>query len=76
MPLGAAPDVRGVAAGMLGHMIESLKSLIRDIPDFPKKGILFRDITPLLANPSGLALGGGTVGQSVPREEHRRGRRS
>ena len=37
-------------------MIESLKSLIRDIPDFPKPGILFRDITPLLANPSGLAL--------------------
>jgi adenine phosphoribosyltransferase len=37
-------------------MIESLKSFIRDIPDFPKPGILFRDITPLLANPSGLAL--------------------
>jgi adenine phosphoribosyltransferase len=37
-------------------MIESLKPLIRDIPDFPKPGILFRDITPLLANPSGLAL--------------------
>src|SRR5579862_2551750 len=37
-------------------MIESLRRLIRDIPDFPKPGILFRDITPLLANPSGLAL--------------------
>src|SRR5437660_2151946 len=37
-------------------MIDSLKSLIRDLPDFPKPGILFRDITPLLANPSGLAL--------------------
>jgi adenine phosphoribosyltransferase len=33
-----------------------LHSLIRDIPDFPKKGILFKDITPLLASPSGLAL--------------------
>jgi adenine phosphoribosyltransferase len=33
-----------------------LRSLIRDIPDFPKKGILFKDITPLLASPSGLAL--------------------
>src|SRR5687767_10171840 len=33
-----------------------LKQLIRDIPDFPKPGILFRDITPLLADPSGLAL--------------------
>jgi adenine phosphoribosyltransferase len=28
-----------------------LKSLIRDVPDFPQKGILFKDITPLLANP-------------------------
>jgi adenine phosphoribosyltransferase len=37
-------------------MIESLRSLIRDIPDFPKPGITFRDITPLLADPSGLAL--------------------
>lgn len=37
-------------------MIDSLRRLIRDIPDFPKPGILFRDITPLLANASGLAL--------------------
>jgi adenine phosphoribosyltransferase len=29
-----------------------LKSYIRDIPDFPKPGILFRDITPLLAEPA------------------------
>src|SRR6187549_1544057 len=36
--------------------IDHLKSLIRDIPDFPKPGIMFRDITPLLADPSGLAL--------------------
>jgi len=31
-----------------------LKSLIRDIPDFPKKGIVFRDITTLLNNGQGL----------------------
>lgn len=31
-----------------------LKSLIRDIPDFPKPGILFRDITTLLRDPVGL----------------------
>jgi adenine phosphoribosyltransferase len=36
--------------------ISHLKKLIRDVPDFPKKGILFRDITPLLADASGLAL--------------------
>ena len=28
-----------------------LKDYIRDVPDWPKKGILFRDITPLLAEP-------------------------
>ena len=31
-----------------------LKSLIRDIPDFPKPGILFRDITTLLRDAQGL----------------------
>lgn len=31
-----------------------LKSLIRDIPDFPQPGILFRDITTLLKDPQGL----------------------
>ena len=29
----------------------NLKDYIRDIPDFPEPGILFRDITPLLADP-------------------------
>ena len=31
--------------------METLKSVIRDIPDFPKEGIIFKDITPLLSNP-------------------------
>jgi len=30
-----------------------LTRLIRPVPDFPKPGILFRDITPLLADPDG-----------------------
>ncbi|WP_421759211.1 adenine phosphoribosyltransferase [Devosia sp.] len=30
-----------------------LKSLVRAIPDYPKKGILFRDITTLIENPDG-----------------------
>jgi len=30
---------------------EEIKKYIRDIPNFPKKGIIFRDITPLLKNP-------------------------
>ena len=29
-----------------------LKSWIREVPDFPKPGILFKDITPLIKNPS------------------------
>jgi len=35
--------------------VDGLKLLIRDVPDFPKVGILFKDITPLLAD--GEALG-------------------
>jgi adenine phosphoribosyltransferase len=33
-----------------------LRTLIRDIPDFPQPGILFKDITPLMADPRALAL--------------------
>ena len=33
---------------------QSLKKLIREIPDFPKPGILFYDITTLLKDPNGL----------------------
>ena len=32
-----------------------LKAYIRDVPDFPSPGILFRDLTPLLAAPEALA---------------------
>ena len=39
MPLGVKMDI---------------KSLIRNIPDFPKPGIIYRDITTLLQNPEGL----------------------
>jgi adenine phosphoribosyltransferase len=30
---------------------EQIKSAIRDIPDFPKQGIIFKDITPILKDP-------------------------
>jgi adenine phosphoribosyltransferase len=30
--------------------LEQIRDLIRDVPDFPKKGILFKDITPVLAD--------------------------
>ncbi len=32
-----------------------IEGYIRDVPDFPKPGILFKDITPLLSDPVGLA---------------------
>jgi adenine phosphoribosyltransferase len=32
-----------------------LESYIRDIPDFPKPGVMFKDITPLLASPEAFA---------------------
>src|SRR5438128_11135874 len=31
--------------------IEQIRSLIRDVPDFPEPGIVFKDITPVLADP-------------------------
>jgi len=34
---------------------EEIKKMIRDIPDFPQPGILFRDITPLISDAHGLA---------------------
>ena len=35
---------------------DELAARIRNIPDFPEPGILFRDITPLLQDPEGLDL--------------------
>ncbi|HYH28525.1 MAG TPA: adenine phosphoribosyltransferase [Actinomycetota bacterium] len=35
---------------MNGHD-DLLRSRIRDVPDFPKEGVVFKDITPLLADP-------------------------
>jgi adenine phosphoribosyltransferase len=42
-----------------------LKSLIRDIPDFPKPGILFRDITTLLRDPAGFKYTIDTIASKV-----------
>jgi adenine phosphoribosyltransferase len=35
-------------------VLETLYDLVRDVPDFPKPGILFRDITPVLLDPKAL----------------------
>lgn len=37
-------------------MHNQLLDFIRDVPDFPKPGIVFKDFTPLLADPAALAL--------------------
>jgi adenine phosphoribosyltransferase len=36
---------------MMGSKDEWLKGYVRDVPDFPKPGVVFKDITPLLADP-------------------------
>ncbi|MBI4376569.1 MAG: adenine phosphoribosyltransferase [Elusimicrobia bacterium] len=36
-------------------MTFDFRSLIADVPDFPKKGVVFKDITPLLSDPEGFA---------------------
>src|SRR6476659_5361234 len=44
----AATHVSGVAASVDGDW---LRTLVREIPDYPQPGVTFRDITPLLADP-------------------------
>jgi adenine phosphoribosyltransferase len=44
-------------------MIDELRALIRDIPDFPKPGILFKDITPLMADAAALELAVGGLAE-------------
>jgi len=36
--------------------VDKLAKLIHDVPDFPKPGVVYKDFTPLLADPSALAL--------------------
>jgi len=46
-----------------------LRDLIRDVPDFPRKGIVFKDITPLLADPRALAESIASLAARVERPE-------
>jgi adenine phosphoribosyltransferase len=50
-----ALGAKGVTKSMSEHSVSAItetdfKALVRDIPDFPKPGIIFRDITPLLSD--------------------------
>lgn len=40
---------------MTDRAVEALTRLVRDVPDFPEPGVLFKDITPLLADADGLS---------------------
>lgn len=45
--------------------IETIQACIRDVPDFPKPGILFKDITPLLAEPRAFRAAVDLMGRGV-----------
>ncbi|MEM9388743.1 MAG: adenine phosphoribosyltransferase [Pseudomonadota bacterium] len=45
--------------------MDDLARLIRDVPDFPKPGIVFKDITPLLADAAGLRLAIRTMADQI-----------
>src|SRR5579872_3187246 len=40
----------------MSSSFEFCRALIRDVPDFPKPGIVFKDLTPLLASPRALHI--------------------
>ncbi len=42
-----------------------IEKYIRDVPDFPKPGILFKDITPLLQSPEGLQIAVNSMADAV-----------
>ena len=50
--MASSPEPAGDPAMGLAE----LERLIRTVPDWPKPGVKFKDITPLLRNPAGLAL--------------------
>jgi adenine phosphoribosyltransferase len=44
-----------MTGGSQADITTVVKSLIRDIPDYPQQGVIFKDITPLLADAAGFA---------------------
>ena len=45
--------------------MDDLKKYIRTIPNFPKEGVMFRDITPIFQNPEGLNLAINTMQENL-----------
>ncbi len=52
----AAASRPGLGLSLTPEATRYAKDLIREVPDFPKPGVLFRDLTPLLAEPKAFAL--------------------
>ncbi len=55
-PVRDGGESRPILPAMDTRAVDRLRSLIADVPDFPKPGILYKDFTPLLADPGALAL--------------------
>jgi adenine phosphoribosyltransferase len=51
-----APKLAARSAPQELEPLRYVRGLIREIPDFPQPGVLFRDITPLLADPKGFHI--------------------
>lgn len=62
MPLQALADsvngerMAGNKISAIEQAAQRLRDLIRDVPDFPKRGVMFKDITPLLSDSAALSL--------------------
>lgn len=55
--------------GSASESIEYVKSLIRSVPDFPKPGVLFKDITPIVADPKAFHIVLDTLAQNFIGEQ-------
>jgi adenine phosphoribosyltransferase len=55
LPLAKPVTGRVVRFVQMVYDAARIKDLVRDVPDFPKPGVTFKDITPLLADAEGLA---------------------
>ena len=49
--------------------VEDLLSFIRDVPDFPKEGIIFKDITPVLMTPDAFKFAIDSMAKPFENEE-------
>ena len=53
---GRMLQLRGLIRSRQVEIMNELKKMIREVPDFPKPGILFYDITTMLKDPAGLRM--------------------